>query len=1408
MRLKRSIERLRTVAVFLLLFSMVWATVPGVSSQTAPGLEDAANDPNIRRKAGREYYDVREHDKGKKAEMAERRKQKMGPAKKEKLANRGQQMKEAREALAESNPDVDFKVNEELGLPEVVGVKPGRKGKFLSQPSGDGREKAVRGFLGRNASLYGLTARQIAHLKKSADYENPQGNLSWVELRQEIKGVPVFQGDMRAVITRDGELARAVGRLVPSLDDTEVIGGSEVEAPATPVSAAQAVAIAAESIGVSFNAADLVVKESSPDGTSFVFEGSPFGEDLKVELLYFPLDSGVVTASWAMTLWLETPAYYTLIDAEEGELLWQKNITDQQTQSATYSVYDGDSPSPLSPSTGLPGQNVQGAQIPRTQLSLISEGAFNNLGWLTDGVTTTTGNNVDAGLDIDSIVQANGTVLNNGIDANGRPVSPTRNFVFDFNPAPGIPGALGSTSPADTNYRWGAVTNLFFWSNRYHDRLYQLGFTEAARNFQQNNFGRNPLGGTANAIAGNDRVRAEAQDSSGVNNANFSTPVDGSQPRMQMYLWPGPNPQRDGDFDNEIILHELSHGTSNRLHNNASGLGTPISRGMGEGWSDFYARSLLSSADEDVDGIYAFGAYSTYLGTTNYTNNYYYGIRRFPYAVKTNVGANGRPHNPLTYADTNPNLISLTDGAFARGPFGAGGRAGAIAVHNIGEVWSMALFEVRARVIKRMGYEAGNQRMLQLVTDAMKLDPVNPTLIDARNSLLAADAAGFNSEDEQDIWAGFATRGIGFNATSPTATNVDVKESFDNPVPGLGTITFTDASCNANGAADPGEDLLLSVPLTNPLHTTLTDVAVTIGGETVSYGTITPNQTVTKQVPYTVPGDAACGEALDVTVIVDSNLGQQTKTFPLQTGGQPNITFAQNFDGAAVPALPAGWSALVNPQGSPVWRTVNTSTQSAPNAAFVNFAATTTLSFLQSPAIPVTSSNARLTFRHSYNSEFEWDGAILQISLDGVNYLDILDSGAGARFIEGGFNYVLKNAAVDGNTNLLQNRPAWTGNSGGFITTTVQLPAAAAGKSVRFRWISGADSAFTVNNSGWTIDNVALVEGYQCTPSNCVADLAVSQTVAPNPVVTGSDLTYNITVTNNGPARATDVTVTDSIPAGTSFQSATAANGWSISPLAVGDTGSITYTKPSLAPGESALLTLTVKAECGVPDGTTISNTASASSSRPDSNGDNNSFTVQSQASDTAPVINTPANIVQAADPGLPTAVVNYSATATDNCGSPPVSSSHPSGTAFPIGTTLVTLSAMDSTGNKTTATFTVTVNDSQAPSITNASVDKPVLWSPDHKMVDINVSYDTGDNSGVVTTTLSVTSNEAVNGLGDGDTGPDWQIVNNHLVRLRNERAGNGTGRIYTITITATDASGNSTVKTLTVRVPKSQSN
>ena len=190
------------------------------------------------------------------------------------------------------------------------------------------------------------------------------------------------------------------------------------------------------------------------------------------------------------------------------------------------------------------------------------------------------------------------------------------------------------------------------------------------------------------------------------------------------------------------------------------------------------------------------------------------------------------------------------------------------------------------------------------------------------------------------------------------------------------------------------------------------------------------------------------------------------------------------------------------------------------------------------------------------------------------------------------------------------------------------------------------------------------------------------------------------------------------------------------------------------------------------------------------------------------PAITCPANITLPNAPGQCGAIVTFSVTATDNCGSPTVTAQPASGTFFQVGTTTVTARATDANGNTSSCSFTVRINDVEPPVINNLLVRPPILWPPNHKMKNVDVDYTSTDNCpGPITCQITVTSDEPENGTGDGDQAPDWDILNDHHIKLRAERAGNGDGRIYSVKVTCTDAHGNTASGTRIVLVPKNMS-
>ncbi len=201
------------------------------------------------------------------------------------------------------------------------------------------------------------------------------------------------------------------------------------------------------------------------------------------------------------------------------------------------------------------------------------------------------------------------------------------------------------------------------------------------------------------------------------------------------------------------------------------------------------------------------------------------------------------------------------------------------------------------------------------------------------------------------------------------------------------------------------------------------------------------------------------------------------------------------------------------------------------------------------------------------------------------------------------------------------------------------------------------------------------------------------------------------------------------------------------------------------------------------------------------------SFTVTVLGGDhTPPVLTLPADFsVEATGPSG--ATVTFTATAIDDVDGPvPVTCTPSSGSVFALGATTVNCTASDMSGNVANGSFHVVVVDTTPPTIVDASVTPSNLWPPNHKMVDVTITVhavDLVDASPVVKIT-SISSNQPIDGTGDGDTSPDWIITGATTAQLRAERAGNA-DRIYTITFTATDFSGNVATGTLTVTVSQS---
>lgn len=223
----------------------------------------------------------------------------------------------------------------------------------------------------------------------------------------------------------------------------------------------------------------------------------------------------------------------------------------------------------------------------------------------------------------------------------------------------------------------------------------------------------------------------------------------------------------DGDFDNGIIAHEFGHGISTRLaggSNNSSCLTNADQ--MGEGWSDWFALMMQIKAGDAPTAKRGIGTFVSSQPTDGL------GIRTYPYSTDRSI-------NPMTFAFTN-NFQIQEDGVEKT------------SVHGVGSVWATILWDLTWAYINKYGFDAnkyngngGNNKLMKIVLDGIKLQPCNPTFVEARDAIITADQLQTGGKDFCMIWEVFASRGLGINATSGDRNKGnDQTEDFTKPING------------------------------------------------------------------------------------------------------------------------------------------------------------------------------------------------------------------------------------------------------------------------------------------------------------------------------------------------------------------------------------------------------------------------------------------------------------------------------------------------------------------------------------------------------------------------------------------------------------------------------------------------
>ncbi len=1042
-------------------------------------------------------------------------------------------------------------------------------------------------YLQKHSNDLKITHMDVSDIIVSDKHQSRKSNLTHIYLSQRFNGIKIHNAGANMSILENGEIVALGNRLIANIDQ-------KINTTVPLIPAEQAIAFAAQYLKIPFS--EFPRLKENKNTHYFLYEKSDISEEnIPVELFFQPMPDKTLRLAWKIDIDVPKHAdYWSLrVDALTGEILDENNYTSycQFSHSPTHTHLPNCIQTPnRQPTTDNRQMRTENWKITgdgskynvfaipiespsHGSRSVVQEPAdpmASPWGWHDfdgqDGAdfTITRGNNVHAYLDEENSNNSQGDEPDGGN---------TLEFNFPFNP---------NNEPS--GYQDFAITQLFYLSNVMHDFAYAYGFDEDAGNFQMNNYG--------NGGGSNDWVRSEGQDGSGLNNANFTAPPDGSRGRMQMFRWNAgqrlltieapanvagfyptglaefgpqvtddpitaeivevndgvtfplisdgcnppfineselvgkialvdrggcffqekanyaeeagaialiicnfedgvntlgangmfPNPgiptlslgsgdcavlrefagsglvgsfvipdqtgpvYLDGDLDNGIIAHEYAHGISNRLTNGASNTSCldtntkgdeEIGEQMGEGWSDFYALALTTKFTDTGDMPRGVGTY------IHREPNSGKGVRSYPYATDMSI-------MPLTYADI----------------------SGARAPHGVGTIWCAMLWDLYWSFVEEYGWDpdlyhgtGGNNMIMHLVTEGMKIQPCQPGFVDGKNAIIAADVALYGGVHECMINEVFARRGLGYNAEQgSTMDHRDGKASFEVKPTCIKTLKIAK---EVTPLVEAGENITITITISNHKDEAVTNLMVSddlLSGTmyVAGSGTIDP----------VLSGNTVNFEIENLSSLADTIITYQVST------ALDNFSIEHFFDGVSGPNADENWefTAIGEPDDLPanIWEITDTNPYEGDYSWFVEDINGESQQLLQLfEKRTITGTQPVLRFYHLLDTEVGADGGLVEISTDGILWQDL-----GENIFRNGYT-----GKISYFTFVTPNLSAFSGDSNGYIPTFVDL-SDYTNQEVFIRFRFGTDEL--VGGNGWYMDNFEIMDMFNYNGEVCV----------------------------------------------------------------------------------------------------------------------------------------------------------------------------------------------------------------------------------------------------------------------------------------------------------------------------------